>query len=163
MTLLIPWRSAVRPDRPPNRRGHYAHEGTVWHHEDGGSYPVLGEADSLEIELEELVGGSLPERVLRALRSFTGLRHYRFVGRAVSADPRWPRYVVPGPSFSSPTAFWSAESAPKLAWAPDMVPCLDELRTELAETGWLQAGHGEHPWSYRYTRPWIDRTAPLDD
>jgi hypothetical protein len=113
-------------------------------------------ADSLEIELEEAGGGSLVGSLVATLSAQQGHGWYRFLGRARSADPRWPEYAIIGGTFAAPRASLSLPIPPDDAWAPDMDARLAELRAELVAEGWLLSGRGEQPWAYRYTRPWID-------
>jgi hypothetical protein len=142
---------------PPPRRGHYSEDGRSWIDDIRHAAFVLTDgADTLEIELEDAGGGSFVGSLVATLSAQQGHAWYRFIGRARSADRRWPEYVIMGGTFAAPRAAFSRPIPPDDAWAPDMEARLTELRDELVAEGWLLAGRGEHPWSFRYTRPWID-------
>lgn len=143
-----------RSPSPPHRRGYYAEDGRSWIDVSRGrTYRLLQDADTLEIELEEAGGHTFWGSVVATLAAPPGHGLYRFVARAHSPDARWPAYAVVGGTFASPRSLPEGAIAPREEWAPDMVVRLAELREELSAEGWLLAGHGEQPWSYRYVRP----------
>ncbi|MGS0685542.1 hypothetical protein ACVBEQ_10415 [Nakamurella sp. GG22] len=145
------------PNRGPGR---YSDDGLRWwdglH---GHWFAVLPEEDTLEIELEDVGDTSWVSSVLTTLSSQSGSATYRFVGVASSDDPRWPTYRIAGGTFVSPRSF-KDDLPPQEQWARGMTKSLQELREELLDEGWTISGHGDKPWSYRYTRPCID--APAD-
>lgn len=153
MTRLGLWHAPS----PPSRRGRYSADGRSWCDElRQRDYPLLNGTDTLEIELEEAGGHSVLGKLVVALTAQQGQVYYRFMGRAHSADARWPEYIVVGGPFAASRAFLSTPVPPKETWAPEVRARLKELRRELKAAGWLLAGHGEYPWSYRYTRPWVE-------
>jgi hypothetical protein len=142
---------------PPPRRGHYSDDGRSWIDDvRQGTFTLTDGADMLVVELEEAGGSTFVGSLMATLATQSGQAYYRFIGRARSADRRWPEYAVIGGTFAAPHAFLSLPIPPDEAWAPEMDARLAELRAELVAEGWILAGRGEHPWAYRYTRPWID-------
>jgi hypothetical protein len=141
---------------PPRGPGHYSKDGRRWR-EDGHRrwFPVTDQEDELEIEAEDLGSTSLPARLLTTVFTQYGTPYYRFVGRARSADPRWPTYQVTGASFP---ATGLDDPSGKGAWAEEQRARLDELHQQLLREGWRLAGRGERWWSRRYTRPVVDLT-----
>jgi hypothetical protein len=111
--------------------------------------PVTDQEDELEIEVEDLGATSLPARLLTTLVTQYGT-YYRFVGRARSADRRWPTYQVTGATFP---ATGLEDSSGKGAWATKQGARLDELHQQLLREGWRPAGRGGRWWSRRYRRP----------
>ena len=141
------------PNRGPGR---YSEDGLRWWDGRHGHWFAVGPAlDTLEIELEDVGDVSWVNSVLTTLTSQSGSATYRFVGVARSADPRWPTYRITGGTFVSPRSF-KDDLPPQEDWAPGMTKSLQVLADELVDEGWLLSGHGEAPWSDRYTRPCID-------
>lgn len=160
-------RDMQRETRPPQRRGHYSQDGRSWWDEGSGRwFPLTDDQDTLEIELEDVGGTSMVASLLTTLGSQFGNAYYRFVGRAHSADPRWPTYAIPGKTFPAPRAFL-ANLPPRNEWAEGMTQALTELREDLLAQGWQPVGHGAHPWSFTYTRPGLNlagsTTQPAND
>jgi hypothetical protein len=89
---------------PPRGPGHYSEDGRRWWDDDHRCwFPVTDQEDQLEIEVEDYAETSLFNRLWSGL--FTQYGHptyFRFVGRARSADPRWPTYQVVGATFPEP-------------------------------------------------------------
>jgi hypothetical protein len=141
---------------PPRGPGHYSKDGRRWW-EDGHRrwFPVTDQEDELEIEAEDLGSTSVPARLLTTVFTQYGTPYYRFVGRARSADPRWPTYQVTGAGFP---ATGLDDPSGKGAWAEEQRARLDELHQQLLREGWRLAGRGERWWSRRYTRPVVDLT-----
>ena len=42
---------------------------------------------------------------------------------------------------------------PQEAWAPGMTKSLQDLRREIENDGWVEAGRGTDPWAFRYGHP----------
>jgi hypothetical protein len=92
--------------RPPRGRRHYSKDNRRWWDEASGRwFPLTEERDTLEIQLEDAGGTSAVASLLSTLGSQLGNAYYRFVGRAHSADPRWPTYAILGKTFPAPRAF----------------------------------------------------------
>ena len=146
--------------RPNRGAGRYSDDGRRWWDGQHGQwFAVKPEVDTLEIELEDVGDASWVSSVLTTLTAQFGSATYRFVGVATSEDPRWPTYWINGGTFVSPRSF-KDDLPPQEQWAPGMTKSLQALRGELLDEGWLIDGHGDKPWSYRYTRPCID--TPVD-
>ena len=123
-------RNTQRETRPPQRRGHYSEDGRSWWDEGSGRwFPLTDDQDTLEIELEDVGGTSMVASLLTTLGSQFGNAYYRFVGRAHSADPRWPTYAIPGKTFPAPRAFLT-NLPPWNEWAEGMTQALTELRDQ---------------------------------
>jgi hypothetical protein len=136
--------------------GHYSEDGRSWWDEASERWiPLTDERDTLEIELEDAGGTSTVASLLATLGSQFGNGYYRFVGRAHSADPRWPTYTIVGKTFPTPRAFLD-DLPPQDQWAEGMTQALDELREELLAQGWRPVGQGPHPWSFMYAQPGLD-------
>jgi hypothetical protein len=145
-----------RKTRPPQGPGHYSVDGSAWFDEGSDQWlRVKAEEDSLVIELEDLGATSWWAGILTTLGSQYGSTYSRFVGHAVSADPRWPTYTLAGPSFPRVRSLPDS-LAPEEAWAPGTGAALAELRHRLEAEGWRLVGHGESPWAYRYVRPCVE-------
>jgi hypothetical protein len=141
---------------PPRGPGHYSQDGRRWWEDALGRwFPVTDQEDELEIEAEDLASTSLPARLWTTLLTQYGTGYYRFVGRARSADPRWPTYQVTGASFP---ATGLEDPSGKGAWATEQRARLDELHQQLLREGWRSAGRGDHWWSRRYRRPVVELT-----
>jgi hypothetical protein len=74
----------------------------------------------------------LPARLWTTLVTQYGTGYYRFVGRARSADRRWPTYQVTGASFP---ATGLEDPSGKRAWAGEQRACLEELHQRLLPGG----------------------------
>jgi hypothetical protein len=142
------------PSRGP---GHYSGDGRRWWDDCHRRwFPVTDKQDELEVEVEDLGATSLPARLLTSLVTQYGTSYFRFVGRARSADSRWPTYRAIGASFP---ATGLDDPSGKGAWAEEQRGRLEELHQQLLREGWRPAGHGDHWWSRRYRRPVVDLTA----
>ena len=78
---------------PPRGPGHYSDDGRRWW--EGGLgrwFPVTDQQDQLEVELEDLAATSLPALLWTTPVTQYVAPYFRFVGRARSADRRWPTY-----------------------------------------------------------------------
>jgi hypothetical protein len=142
---------------PPRGPGHYSEDGRRWWDDDHRCwFPVTDQEDQLEIEVEDYAETSLFNRLWSGL--FTQYGHptyFRFVGRARSADPRWPTYQVVGATFPEPGLGNPSGKGP---WADEQRASLEELQEQLLREGWRLVGRGEHWWSLRYKRPVVDLT-----
>lgn len=105
--------------------------------------------ETLTIELEELATRSVWKAMLGLLSSQTQMWH--FVG--VVRD----RPVYESPTFAAPYSWGTLPLGktllPREEWAPGMEQALTELRDMIRNDGWVQSGHGEHPWEDVYHRP----------
>jgi hypothetical protein len=136
--------------------GHYSQDGRRWW-DDGHQrwFPVTDQEDQLEIEVENYAETSLFNRLWSGFFTQWGSPSYfRFVGRAHSADPRWPTYRVVGATFPET----DLDDPSKEPWANEQRASLEELHQRLLREGWQRVGHGEHWWSLRYRRPVVDLT-----
>jgi hypothetical protein len=97
----------------------------------------------------------LPARLWTTLVTQYGTGYYRFVGRARSADRRWPTYQVTGASFP---ATGLEDPSGKRARAGEQRARLEELHQQLLREGWRPVGRGDRWWSWRYRRPVVERT-----
>jgi hypothetical protein len=141
---------------PPWGPGYYTEDGRSWWDDDRQRWFHVGsQEDSLEIEVEDFGGTSFPAALGTILISQYGTGYATFVARAHSDDPRWSVYGVTGPTFPM-TRMPLDDLSAQGAWAQDMRTRLDEMDRELVQHGWRRAGHGEHWWSLRYTRPVIE-------
>jgi len=150
--------ATASPSGPPQSRGHYSLDRKQWF--DSGWrawFPITGEYDELEIELEYL---GPPWWV--AMLAYAGvppvIRRHRFIARATSPNRRWRRYRVTGPTFVRQSS--RVPSGGPDAWAPGMTEALDALETRLVSEGWEVSGQGARPWSLQYRRPCLDWTRP---
>ena len=149
-------RNKRREARPPRGQGQYSEDGRFWWDEAFSRWFLVTDAlDTLQIELEDAGGTSMVASLLATLGSQCGNAYHRFVGRAHSAEPRWPTYAIVGRTFPSPRAFL-ADLPPQDAWAEGMTQALNELREELLAQGWRPVGQGAHPCSFTYVRPGLD-------
>jgi hypothetical protein len=141
---------------PPRGPGHYSDDGRRWWEDGHGRwFPVTDREDELEIEVEDIGATSLSARLWTTLVTQYGTPYYRFVGRARSADPRWPTYQVTGATFP---ATGLEDPSGKGAWAAEQRARLEELHQQLLREGWRPDGRGDHWWSRRYRRPVVDLT-----
>jgi hypothetical protein len=150
------------PERPPRGTGHYSTDGGAWWDDARARwFRTTDRDDVLEIEVEDVAGRSLLSSLVTTLVNQNGAGYYRFVGRARSADQRWPTYSIPGGTFALVRQLPDdlEVNGPR---SGDAVDRLAEMRRQLAGEGWRPAGRGEHWWSYRYTRPDLDWAEPAD-
>ena len=97
---------------------------------------------TLQIELEDMAGTSWLARVLTTLTSQSGNAYMRFVGR-VNGHRQYK-----GATFPAPLSLGTLP--PKEAWAPGMTKTLQDLRREIENDGWVEAGRGGEPWAFKY-------------
>ena len=141
---------------PPRGPGHYSDDGCWWWDDDQRRwFRITDQQDVLEIEAEDVGGISLAASLLTTLSSQYGNGYFRFVGRARSAEPRWPTYARAGASFPA-TRPTLDDIAAQGAWLETQRERFDELHRQLLREGWRPAGHGAHWWSAIYKRPTID-------
>jgi hypothetical protein len=147
---------------PPRGIGRYSEDGRWWWDDSRRQwFRTIPEVDVLEVEVEDVGGTSLVASLLTTLGTQHGVAYHRFVGRARSADARWPTYSVVGGTF--PVLRAPLDDLPAQgAWVDAIQEQLGELRRRLTKEGWRPAGIGTHWWSYRYTRPGIDLDTPPD-
>ena len=100
---------------------------------------------TLQIELEDMAGTSWWAGVLATLASQSGNAFLRFVGR-IDGDRRYTGATFPAPRTLSTLP-------PQEAWAPRMTYSLQDLRREIENDGWVEAGRGAEPWALKYERP----------
>jgi hypothetical protein len=99
---------------------------------------------TLQIELEDMAGTSCWAGVLATLTSQSGNASLRFVG-CVDGHRRYK-----GATFPAPRTL--GVLPPQEAWAPGMTKSLHDLRREIANDGWVEAGRGTEPWAFKYQR-----------
>lgn len=104
----------------------------------------------IEIRLEDVGGTSWWRSLLTSLGNPSGFATMRFVARDLDLDGRQPPVAV-GPTFLRPRSL-PDDVPPDEAWCPGMDASLATLHEQLAARGWRPDGHGEHPWSERFTR-----------
>ena len=104
----------------------------------------------IEIQLEEVGGAAWWRSLLTTLFNQNGAATMRFVARDVGAGEDEPPVAV-GPTFVRPRSF-PADVGAGEAWCPGMTASLESLHETLAARGWRGAGHGDEPWSERFTR-----------
>jgi hypothetical protein len=141
---------------PPRGPGHYSEDGRRWW-DDGHQrwLPVTDREDQFEIEVENYAETSSFNRLWSGFFTYWGSPSYfRFVGRARSADPRWPTYQVIGATFPETRL----DDPSKEPWINEQRASLEELHRQLLREGWRLVGQGEHWWSLRYRRPVVDLT-----
>ena len=147
---------------PPRGPGHYSEDGRWWWDQAQHRwFRVTGQEDVLEVEAEDVGGTSLVASLLTTLASQYGNGYFRFVGRARSADPRWPTYAVSGATFPG-TRPSLEDAAAQGAWLETQRERFDELHQQLLAEGWRPAGRGDHWWSASYSRPAVDWDTPPD-
>jgi hypothetical protein len=136
---------------PPRGPGHYSDDGRWWWEDRLGHwFPVTDQEDELEVETEKHAETSLFNRLWSGFFTYWGSPSYfRFVGRARSADPRWPTYQVVGATFPGTRL----DDPSKEPWVNEQQASLKELHQQLLREGWRLVGRGEHWWSRRYRRP----------
>ena len=100
---------------------------------------------TLQIQLEDLAGTSWWAGALATLASQSGNAYLRFVG--LVNGRRWYK----GATFPAPRTLGTLP--PQEAWVPGMTKSLQELRREIDNDGWVEAGRGTEPWAFRYERP----------
>jgi hypothetical protein len=89
-----------------------------------------------------MAGASWWAGVLATLASQSGNAYLRFVGR-VDGQRRYKGATFPAPRTLDPLP-------PQEAWAPGMTKSLQDLRREIENDGWVEAGRGTGPWAFRY-------------
>ncbi len=145
---------------PRQRRGHYLPGRTVWFEDSTRRwYPVTEGTDHLEIVLEDVAGTSWWHSLLCTLASQYGNGYARFVAVATSEGERWPTHRLVSAPFPRLRSV-PDDVPPEEAWTPGMTDILDDLRRRLERAGWVEDGHGELSWSYRYVRPRVDWDRP---
>jgi hypothetical protein len=106
---------------------------------------------TLQIELEDLAGTSWWAGALATLASQSGNAYLRFVG-LVDGHRQYK-----GATFPAPRTLGTLP--PQEAWAPGMTRSLQDLRREIQNDGWVEAGRGTEPWAFTYERP-TSRSSP---
>jgi hypothetical protein len=101
-------------------------------------------AATLQIEMEDMAGASWWAGVLATLASQSGNAYMRFVGRVEE------RRRYKGATFPAPRTLGTLP--PKEAWAPGMTKSLQDLRREIENDRWVEAGRGTEPWAFKYER-----------
>ena len=108
-----------------------------------------GAPQALVVELEDAATRSAWTSMLGLLTSQTQMWH--FVG--LIGD----RVAYESPTFAAPYSWGSLPlgktMVPREDWAPGMGQALEEVRTEIRKDGWIESGHGEHPWQDIYRLP----------
>jgi hypothetical protein len=114
--------------------------------------------EALAVELEDAATRSVRTSMLGLLSSGTQMWH--FVG--LIGD----RLVYQSPTFAAPYSWGTLPLGktmlPRDEWAPGMGQALEELRTMIRNDGWIESGHGDHPWQDIYRRPAPARSGPTD-
>jgi hypothetical protein len=147
---------------PPRGPGHYSDDGCWWWDDDQRRwFRITDQQDVLEIEAEDVGGISLAASLLTILSSQYGNGYFRFVGRARSADPRWPTYAMAGATFPA-TRPTLEDVAAQGAWLETQRERFQELHQQLLAEGWRPAGRGANWWSALYRRPAIDWSTSTD-
>jgi hypothetical protein len=147
---------------PPRGPGHYSDDGCRWWDDDQRRwFRITDQQDVLEIEAEDVGGISLAASLLTILSSQYGNGYFRFVGRARSADPRWPTYAMAGATFPA-TRPTLEDVAAQGAWLETQRERFQELHQQLLAEGWRPAGRGANWWSALYRRPAIDWSTSTD-
>ena len=100
---------------------------------------------TLQIELEDLAGMSWWAGVLATLESQSGNGYLRFVG-VVDGHRQYRSATFPAPGTLGTLP-------PQEAWAPGRTKSLQDLRREIENDGWLEAGRGTEPGAFKYERP----------
>ncbi|WP_107772920.1 hypothetical protein [Nocardioides sediminis] len=110
----------------------------------GGTAP-----QTLSVELEDVATRSWWKSALGLLTTQTQMWH--FVGLLED------RPVYESPTFAAPYSWGrlplGRTMLPQEEWAPGMQQALEELRAAIREDGWVECGHGAHPWEDVYSRP----------
>jgi hypothetical protein len=110
----------------------------------GGTAP-----QTLNVELEDVATRSWWKSALGLLTTQTQMWH--FVGMLED------RPVYESPTFAAPYSWGrlplGKTMLPQEEWAPGMEQALEELRTAIRKDGWVECGHGHHPWEDVYNRP----------
>lgn len=101
---------------------------------------------TLTIELEDAATRSWWTSALGLLSARTQMWH--FVG-LVGGRPAYT-----SPTFAAPYTWGTlplgSTVLPRPEWAPGMADALDELRRDVRQDGWVEAGHGAQPWQDVY-------------
>lgn len=146
-----------RDARPPRGPGHYSEDGGWWWDDDQHRwFHTSGQEDVLEIEAEDVSGLSPLRSMLQTLTGGWFTLYSRFAGRARSADPRWPTYLIEGATFpvirGEPLDHLQAQGA----WVDTIEKQFREMHQQLVREGRRPTGHGRHWWSHVYRRPTLD-------
>jgi len=146
---------------PPRGSGHYSNDGKGWW-DDGRQqwFATTDQDDVLEIEAQDMHGTSWVRSVVTTLTSQYGTGSYRFVGRARSADSRWPTYSVSSGTFPVTPLGTLNDLEAQGAWSSEIKGRLRELEDRLVAEGWRKTGQGAHWWSQIYARPNLDWETP---
>lgn len=146
---------------PPQGRGYYDRTSGRWWDSHVGHFLPLGDgADQMEVHVEEVTDDSWLGRRLPAVAKALRAPRYRFVGHAVSDDPRWPSYRVVGDVFATGRARLLGGGIDARPWAPEVLAHLNDFAAYLFERGWLPEGHGENWWSLVLSRPCVQWPLP---
>ena len=138
---------------PPQGRGHYSPDGHTWFDEDRHDWlTVLDKEDRLVIALEDVGASGWLASLLSTLSMSNGEALSRFVGHAISADPRWPAYRYDSDTFARVRAIPDTLDADE-RWVPGMTDALHELCERLEAEGWHLVAQGDKPWALTYLRP----------
>lgn len=105
--------------------------------------------ETLIVALEDAATRSVWTSMLGLLSTETQMWH--FVG-LIGERP-----LYQSPTFAAPYSWGQVPLGktmlPREEWAPGMEQALEELRTMIRSDGWVESGHGEHPWDDIYRRP----------
>jgi hypothetical protein len=78
--------------------------------------------------------------------------HEVAAGRSSDHDDRTGRVDghrrYQGATFPAPRTLGTLP--PQEAWAPGMTKSLQDLRREIENDGWVEAGRGTEPWAFKY-------------
>jgi len=105
---------------------------------------MTADDSTLEIALEDVGGTSWKARLLTTLTSQYGSGTLRFV-----AQINDERLFESEPFFAAGSI---GPLPPEEDWAPGMTEGLTKLRQEIKRSGWIEVGHGEEPWAFRYKK-----------
>ena len=101
-------------------------------------------AATLQIEMEDMAGASWWAGALATLASQSGNAYMRLsAGRGLSSIQRCH---LPAPRTLGTAALQ------RRRWAPGMTKSLQDLRREIENDGWVEAGRGTEPWAFKYER-----------
>ena len=146
-----------REVRPPGGPGHYSEDGAWWWDDDHDRWlRTTGQKDVLEIEAEDVSGVSPLWSMFQTLAGGWCTLYYRFVGRARSADPRWPTYSIKGATFPAIRGEPLDHLQGQGAWLDTIEKRFREMHQQLVRGGWRPTGHGAHWWPGVYRRPTLD-------
>jgi hypothetical protein len=159
--MMGQWSGKYLDKGPPRGPGHYSEDGLRWWDDDQQRwFNTTDREEQLEIEAEDVGGVSLAASLVTILSSQYGNAYFRFIGRARSADPRWPTYAMAGATFPA-TRPSLDDVAAQGAWLETQRERFEELHRQLVREGWRPAGRGAQWWSATYTRPDLDWDTPV--